>query len=241
MIFVENKGSEIILANHQLIPVLYRFGIPLGSGDMSIADACHKYCIDPLFLIEMINAFTDHNYKPASELNNFPLSLILKYLHQTHIHYLEHKVPEMNNLILKLNNDDKDGLLKYGLIVEFFKEYCKELDNHIANEEDHIFPYIREIEQAWLQKKCPPSLKKKIQQTSISGFANTHSDVEEKIRDLKNIMIKYLLAPPDPCLYHRIINELFMLENDLNHHASIENNVLIPRVKEMEIQLLQWN
>ena len=51
---------------------------------------------------------------------------------------------------------------------------------------------------------------------------------------LKTIMIKYLTPPLNTSLYHKIIQLLFMLEQDLNYHSRIEDKVLIPKMISME-------
>ncbi len=61
--------------------------------------------------------------------------------------------------------------------------------------------------------------------------------MEEKLFDLKNIIIKYLPEPTDDRLSFKILDDLFTLEKDLNEHARMENLILIPKVEAMEFAL----
>ena len=69
---------------------------------------------------------------------------------------------------------------------------------------------------------------------TISDYQQEHEDVEEKLYDLKNIIIKYLPSTLNTDGYNSILIKLFKLENDLNEHSRIEEKVIIPKVLEME-------
>ena len=54
MIFVDSSFvlSEIIEENHQLIPVINRFGIKLGLGEKTIGDICEAADINTDFFLQ---------------------------------------------------------------------------------------------------------------------------------------------------------------------------------------------
>ena len=89
-----------------------------------------------------------------------------------------------------------------------------------------------------MQNKVSADIVKKIKNYSINDFAIEHDNVEEKLYDLKNIIIKYLPPCKNKTLCARILIELFRLEKDLNAHALLEDKVLIPKVAKMEEILL---
>ena len=69
---------------------------------------------------------------------------------------------------------------------------------------------------------------------SIAQFEENHSNIDEKLNDLKNIVMKYLPDVCDPLLRNRVLYHIFCLEEDLHHHTLIEDNVLVPMVDLME-------
>lgn len=79
--------------------------------------------------------------------------------------------------------------------------------------------------------------KKAIRQHGIREFEKRHNDIEEKLSDLKNLLIKYVPPAGDRYLRIRILNELFDLEQDLTDHARLEDKVLIPIVEQLEKQI----
>ncbi|MBQ5424541.1 MAG: hemerythrin domain-containing protein, partial [Bacteroidales bacterium] len=65
-------------------------------------------------------------------------------------------------------------------------------------------------------------------------FEENHSNIEEKLHDLKNIVIKYLPENASQQSRINVLNEIFKIENDLNKHSVIENKILIPLVSKYE-------
>lgn len=72
----------------------------------------------------------------------------------------------------------------------------------------------------------------------ISNYADDHDNVEDKLFDLKNLVIKYLPPAQDYTLSNTILIELFRLERDLSDHSRIEDKVLVPKVAGIEEKIL---
>ncbi len=228
------KMAEVIHHDYMLLPVITRFGINLGFGDKSVEQICKEVNINLDFFLEITNSFIDDEYIPQKELGSFPVSLMIDYLKKTHDYYLNEKIPELEEMINKMSSSIPAEKKKAMLIKNFFLEYRNELENHIMREEKKVQPYILEIEDAYLKQNLTPALNEKIKTYSMKDFASEHDNVEEKLFDLKNIIIKYMPPCVDKALCNRILIELFRLEKDLNAHASLEDKVLIPKVADME-------
>jgi regulator of cell morphogenesis and NO signaling len=120
------------------------------------------------------------------------------------------------------------------LTDKFFNEYKHELSTHIQREEEKVYPYIFTIEEAFRQGKSNSDLVALIRKYSIDDYEIEHDNVEDKLYDLQNIIIKYLPPPLDMYLCHTVLMEMFRLETDLYDHARIEDMVLVPKVRFME-------
>jgi len=225
--------------NYLLISVINRFGIELGFRDKSVLEICREHHIDVRFFLEIVNAFHDKDYFPDEDLQVFSIQLIVDYLIKTHHFYLDEKIPEIENLIEKMvhecyNQKDNPNLLK-----KFFNEYKEELINHTRREDEVVFPYAIQVEKAFNREKTDPNLEKQMKMYSITNYMNEHDNLEEKLFDLKNIIIKYLPPPKHRSLCNKVLFELFNLEKDINDHSRIEEKVLVPKVITMETHLQQ--
>ena len=227
------KIAELIHQNFEVLTVLRRFNINLGFGEKTIEEVCVENKINADFFVEIVNSFNDEDYFPQSKLREHDVEDVLFYLQSTHQFYLTKKFPEIEMLILQLEFP-KDNAKNKQLLVNFFNEYKLEFVNHVKREEERIYPYIIELDKAVKTLKVTAEFNKNMEKYSISDYQQEHEDVEEKLYDLKNIIIKYLSAPLNADVYNSILVKLFKLKNDLTEHSRIEEKVIIPKVKEME-------
>lgn len=231
------KLADVIHHDHKLLPVINRFGIHLSFGDKNIETICTENEINLGFFITIVNTFHDRQYFPKQHLQSFPASLLINYLLKTHQYYIEDKIPEIEALIKEMTANAEGNEEVYLLLQNFFNEYKDELTNHIEREENRVYPYAIALEEAINAGAFSQELRKRLDSYSILEYEEDHEDIEEKLFDFKNIIIKYLPAPVNNQLCFHILDDLFMLEKDLNEHARIENMILIPKVEAMEFTL----
>lgn len=217
------KMAELIHVNHRLLTVLPRFGIRLGFGEKSVADICAAKGVSvPLFLM-VCNVYTFDDYLPeADDLQAFSADELTDYLRNSHLDYSQHQIPDIRrqvqSLAENLNTANRD------ILNRFFDDYTREIINHFGYEESTVFPYVHQLTEPGEQSDI----------YSIDQFQENHSNIEEKLNDLKNIIIKYL--PPDDNCRERnhLLIDLFMLEEDINKHSLIEDRILVPWVQQLE-------
>ena len=65
-------------------------------------------------------------------------------------------------------------------------------------------------------------------------FASRHDDVDEKLKELKNIIITYYPTQADNNIFYSVLFDIFTAEQDLGQHTAIENRLFIPAVALME-------
>lgn len=227
----EDKILDIIEQNYHLLPVLNRFGIRLGFGDATVADICEVKNINSAFFLDIINAFHHPGYFPESEFLTFSPVLIVDYLQQTHYYYLNWVVPKLESQLESLIQSGIADNTNLRLLRIFFRKYKSELISHIMDEEESVFPYISRIYDAFETKG---SLTAEDHKKSILDYEKEHSNVDEKLNDLKNLVIKYLVADYDNNLCNDFLITLLRFERDLIDHARIEDKILVPVVLKIE-------
>ena len=222
-----NKIIDLVDANYHLLPVLNRFGITLGNKDKTLEKICKAQHVNVDFLLVILNTFNNEEYFPEEELKAFSPLLIIDYLKKTHQHYIEYTLPKLEFLLHKLIESNKTEVHQLDIIEQFYLKYKEELLLHIKEEEKEVFPYIIDIVN---QNQSRSDYK-------IHQFEKEHSNVDIKLNDLKNLIVKYI----DPVYDNNICNDflinLFRFEKDIKDHARIEDNILIPQVVELEKSL----
>lgn len=233
----EMKLADVIHHDHNLVPVINRFNIQLGFGEKTIEEITVERNINTDFFLTMLNAYHDHQYFPKKHLQHFPASLLIEYLKRSHKYYLDKKIPEIETFIDNLTKEDGLDTETFLLLKNFFREYKDELTHHIQKEEENVYPYVKQLEDAIESGNPSKELLAQMANYSITEYEDDHGDVEEKLYDLKNIIIKYVPPGKSDNNAYKVLHELFMLESDLNDHSRIEDLILVPKVETMEFTL----
>lgn len=216
------KMSDIILDNYVLLTVLPRFGIKLGFGEQSAGEVCRKYGVNEQFFLLVCNVCTFDDYLP-DEMGILELDAasLINYLQSSHNYYLNEKICSIEQQLGMLGNSCSD--LHNHIINSFFEEYKKEIIKHFHYEERDVFPYVQSLLKGEI-----------IGDFNINQYEHNHSNIEDKLSDLKNIIIKYL---PEDCsseLRNKVLFEIFLFEQDLVKHSLIEDKILVPFVVQLE-------
>jgi regulator of cell morphogenesis and NO signaling len=231
----ELKMADLVHINPLLLPVINRFGIRLGFGDKSIEEVCNDSGVNTAFFLEIVNAFSDEKYLPDKHLREFDASMIVDYLDATHKYYKEIKVPELQALIKKLVETTEPEFRNTAQLLNgFFMEYVSELNEHLQLEEQFTFPYVLWLQSVVEGNNHDAEVPVERKDYRINHFVQEHSNLEDKLFDLKNIIIKYIPSTLSSNLCNKILEALFQLESDIRDHAWIEDKVLAPKVRMME-------
>jgi len=237
------KMANVIIQNHHLLAIIDRFGIKLGFGERTVNQVCEQYSIPVNFFLEIVNTFNDPDFFTKRNMDAFPLSLIVGYLRKAHKFYLEVKIPEIRELINAMLKTDNDKTKKaVYLIKNFFEDYASQLNTHIDREDKIVYPYVLLLEEAY-ETRNVDLLRDFIFKNDfkIEEYASSHDNIEEKLFDIKSLIIKYLEPDDNYVVSFKTLGQLAHLEDDINDHSDMENKVLIPRVKEMENSLSKLN
>ena len=226
----EMKLSDIVEGDKRALVFFPRFGIELGFGDRTVEDICRKAGIDLQFFLLMVNTFLNRDYFPDKQLKQVDVDMLIGYLVESHNYYLEERIPYLQSLIDSFKNRvDHPAVVQ---LEKFFDQYIEEVRDHLAYEDETAFPYMEKI-SAFGKSRLP---LERIDY-SVDVFEERHDNIQEKLSDLKNLLVKYFPPAGDRYLRIRLLNELIDFEEDLINHARIEDKVLIPVVRQLEKQL----
>ena len=146
---------------------------------------------------------------------------VLTYLHQSHDYYINVALVGLASSMDKLIEPCPEK--QKAVIWRFFENYKSELDRHFAFEEGEVIPYVKEL-----------VIGNRRENFSINDFEDNHSNVEEKLSDLKNLISSSLPEECDPVRKSNLLHYIDNLHKDIERHTSIEDNILVPLVRLIE-------
>lgn len=223
IVFSESmKLADLIDVNFKLLNVLSRMGISLGFGENTIMEVCERQGIDLKSFLLICNLYTYDGYMPSAELmSGADPATIVDYLHNSHSFYMQKEFAGLEEE-LKAMVEPCDATQKK-IVARFFADYKIQVKNHFDYEEEVVFPYIRALMSG-----------QRHQSYSIDQFEDNHSNIDETLNDLKNIVMKYLPDTCDTVLRNQVLYRIYRLGEDLLKHTLIEDNVLIPMINKIE-------
>lgn len=217
--------SELVIDNPLLLMVMEFFNIDDAISDDTVGHICEKNGIElPMFLIfaNLYNGFNPDRRDITT--SNIDVKMVIKFLRRAHLFYIHEKYPEVQNYIKQLYA--KHNRYETESLELFFDNYFNEVLEHLKYEDEVAFPYFLNLSKAAAEIEDASF--------SVNEYSNHHTDIETKLSDLKNLLVKHVSIKDNFPLKRKIITSLFELENDLAIHSMIEEYILSPLVEQLE-------
>lgn len=214
-----DKMGDLICENYAMVLVMSRFGIDLGFGEKNIGDVCHQNGIDSQTFLTVVN-FLIKGENTTGTKKDISITSLITYLHNAHDYFLNFRLPHIRHKLTDaITNCPKD--VAY-VIRQFFDEYAEEVRKHMSYEEKTVFPYVQNL----LKGEKDPRY-------NISIFRKRHDQIEMKITELKNLLLKYYPGP-DSNLLNSVLFDIFATEQDLASHNQVEDYLFVPAILAIE-------
>ena len=231
------KMSDVVQFNFEVLVVLQRLQIPFGFKDKSIQTVCDENDMPVELFLQLVQWFNERENFPQEQLIRGDAEWLIIYLHNTHQYYSHYQIPRIEKEIEYLEKMSGIPDQSVQLMLEFFRGYIREFTEHIEDEENTTFPYILALSDALSGRLSKEKFHARYKNYSIDKYLDHHSDIEEKVFDLQSILLKHLQPPASSFQFTNLILEINRLGNDLKDHTLLEENVLIPKVRQMEREL----
>lgn len=211
--------SDLINDNYRTLSVLSRFNIPLGFEDREIGEVCRMNGVDTATFLAVVNILVDEE-ESCDGKYDFSLEAMIGYLHSSHDYFLDFRLPSIRSELTEALRKSRDDISQ--VIIRFFDDYCAEVRRHMEYEEQNVFPYVRGLIAG-----------RRASEYNIDIFRKKHDQVEAKLAELKNIIIKYYPGNSTNEL-NAVLFDIFSCEQDLASHNRVEDALFVPAIVELE-------
>ena len=228
--------AEIATSSMAAVRVFEKFGIDYCcGGKRPLEDVCRDKGLDPVAVREEIWKSAAGTADQGVDWNTTPLAALIEHIVTTHHQYLKLELPRLSDRLAKVVRvyGDKDRELLSAL-PEIYAALRSELELHMRKEEFILFPAIERYENAYKAGAPLPVLPFGSVGNPIAMMEAEHSSAGDALAKIRELSRDYTI-PEHACVtYRALLSGLKELERDLHQHIHLENNILFPRVLEME-------
>lgn len=213
-----DRMCDLVSARYSVLLVMSRFGIAPGFGDRTIGEVCRDAGVDCATFLAVVNLPIQG--AGTCDAASVSVAALTDYLHRSHGYFLDFRLPAIR---ARLAEAVACGGCDLSVaILRFFDEYVSEVHKHMAYEEANLFPYVRALLEGG-----------RTETYSSEIFSRHHDQIEAKLTELKNILIKYYPAGRTNEL-NDVLFDIFLCEEDLASHNAVEDRIYVPAIRRLE-------
>jgi len=227
--------GEFVAQDFRTAAVFSKYGIDFCcKGQRTIAEVCEKKNINPVELLEELDTVLSTKTDAGIDFKSWPLDLLADYIEKTHHRYVEEKTQVLLPFLDKLCSVHGSNHPELFKINELFKGCATELAKHMKKEELILFPFIKKMVQASIDKETIQKAPFGSVENPIAMMMEEHDTEGERFRKIASLSNNYT-PPEDACNTYRVtfamLNEF---EQDLHKHIHLESNILFPKAIALE-------
>lgn len=240
-IYAAPTVSQLVRADYRLADVFKKWGINYCcGGNLPLADVCRVQNINQAALQTEIDLATKTIAPPhTAQVKQWPVPFLVDYIVHVHHAYLRQAVPSLAQTLSSFVTGHRR---KYPYLAEVeatFQRLAHRLLAQAEAEEENFFPYAKRLSNAWQRDESYGALLVRTLRKSLSATDGKEQNAVEGLwLSLRQQTTGYRFAP-EACTAHQVIyHKLKAFDDDLVQHLHLENDVLFPKVREMEKALL---
>jgi regulator of cell morphogenesis and NO signaling len=222
--------GEIVTQDFRAAEIFKNAGIDFCcGGNQSLELACKEKNIDSTVLETELAKLENTTVNALHNFNEWNLDFLCDYIVNTHHKTVLKLLPQMAVYTQKIAQVHGPHHQELIAIANLFIKINKELLQHLRNEEEVLFPAIKELLKSNSQEAKATIISEITRMKGEHEFAGGAMD---KI----NVLSDNYSIPADSCNTYQVTYKLLeQFEDDLHIHVHLENNILYPKAISLAI------
>lgn len=227
-----NTLAEIVSSNPQAAIVFEKYRLDFCcKGKRTLVEACQEKSIQPAKILYELQSTIEEraNDGPISSFETNSLSELIKYIQEKHHLFTKNELSRLMVYLEKIA--DKHGTRHPELvrILQLFGLLKIELLNHLAIEDEELFPQIIQLELFSITAGSLITTNTDSFENNFKSLEQDHNKAGEFLSEIRDLTRNYC-APADACTTYKLaFASIEAFERDLHQHIHLENNILFPR------------
>ena len=198
-----DKICDLMVHEEEAIQIISRFGLSMGVGDQTIAQACEAHGIHTPTFLAVVNYKVSRIKVQPAEID---LDTLQCYLHNAHSYFLDFRLPRLRQSLMEAIRPNDFSSHIPTLILRCYDEFVDEIRTHIEHENAGLYEEHEHDDQRITDKLTEIKnliIKYYPSQSLNTNSLNTHSLVS-------------------------VMSDLWHTEQDFADHCAIEDDILRP-------------
>ena len=228
--YKQTKIGDIVTQDFRAAEVFKKAGIDFCcGGSQSLEAACRDKKLDVAEIESELEKLENSEPGSSHKFNEWKLDFLCDYIVNTHHQTVMKLLPELTFYTQKIAEVHGDNHPELSEIANLFAQVDTELRQHLCNEEEVLFPAIRDVLKTNSAESKATIISEITRMTGEHEFAGGAMD---KINELSH---RYAV-PEDGCNTYRVAYKLLeQFEDDLHIHVHLENNILYPKAMKLPV------
>ncbi|MEO8933942.1 MAG: iron-sulfur cluster repair di-iron protein [Xanthomarina sp.] len=231
----QKEIGQYVAEDYRTASVFSKYGIDFCcKGNRTIEEVCTKNNIDSSLLLNDLDKVLSTNTDQSIDYRSWPLDLLAEYIEKKHHRYVEEKTPVIRQFLDKLCKVHGQRHPELFKINELFTASTAELASHMKKEELILFPFIKRMVKAQIDKTPVSSPQFGTVKKPIAQMMAEHENEGDRFREIAALTDNYT-PPADGCNTYKVTFAMLdEFEKDLFLHIHLENNILFPEAEKLE-------
>ena len=178
----------------------------------------------------------------SSSINfsSWNIDFLIDYITNVHHAYLTVNFPEICETVERFTNGHSEKYPRLKELPRTLSALRDEILPHIEEENQIIFPYIKQIVHAYESREPYAALLVRTLRKPVENLMHhEHEYIRKYLHKIRELTDNYI-PPSSCCVTHKVaFLKLKELDGDLVQHIHLENNILFPKAIGMEKELLE--
>lgn len=216
-----HRMIDLIGDNYSFLHVMNRFGLSLGFGSKTIKAVCEENNVDCNTFLTVINFIAGGSCR-IDDTVDLSIPTLIDYLKNSHTYFLDFALPRIRERLVEATSGDEKSEIDF-LIIQFFDNYMQEVHKHMTYEDDTVFKYVENLLEGNI-----------LDNYTITTYSKHHDLVNERLRELKNIILKYRTSKSNNSLMFAALFDIYSCDAELEAHCKVEDYIFTPAILELE-------
>jgi regulator of cell morphogenesis and NO signaling len=237
--------AEIVSENYSYGAVLHQFGIDFFKYPYQTLEAiCKARHISPSMVTRELEHKNQSNHSEShavhfARLSKYPVDMVIDYLKQSHRIFMRRRLPYMTDLVAHTQLPDRNSAY-YEIVNDLkiaFPLFAEDFIHHILDEETNIFSHILRLDDVVYHQMPLSKIYFAMESHSMMKFAASHTTDDDDMTGIREMTNHYQITEETPFMLKVLYTELLAFEQELSEHATIENQILIPKALQLEAKV----